>query len=125
MPAVHWDLAGDQCGAPAVAILDDLQQVVALLGGEWLQSPVIEDQQLHPADCPHQPGVTTIAACQCEIAEQAWDALIQDGMIVATCPVPERTGEPRLSDATGANDDQVLLFPDPAALCQLLEQRAI
>jgi len=94
VPSVHGNLAGDQRGATAVAVLDDLQQVVALLGGEWLQSPIIEDQQLHPAECPHQPGVATIAACQCEIAEQTWDPLIQDGEIVAACAVAECAGKP-------------------------------
>ena len=49
MPAVHWDLAGDQRGATAVAILDEFQQVMALLSGERLQPPIIKDQQLHAA----------------------------------------------------------------------------
>ena len=39
VPAVHGDLAGDQRGAAAVAILDDLQQVVALLGGRAARAP--------------------------------------------------------------------------------------
>src|ERR1700750_1517589 len=71
MPAVHWDLAGDQRGATAVAILDDFQQVMALLSGERLQPPIIKDEQLHAAKGAHQPGVATVAACQHEIAEQA------------------------------------------------------
>jgi hypothetical protein len=78
----------------AVAVLDDLQQIVALLGGEWLQAPVVEDQQLYPAECPHQPGVATVAPCQCKIAEQAWDPLIQDREIVSTCPMSECAGKP-------------------------------
>jgi hypothetical protein len=40
--AVHRDLAGIQRCATTVAVLDDLQQVVALSGGEWLKSPVGE-----------------------------------------------------------------------------------
>jgi len=47
MPAVHWDLAGDQRGATSVAVLDDLQQVVALLGGERFEPPVVKDEQLY------------------------------------------------------------------------------
>src|ERR1044071_8217016 len=46
VPAVDRDLAGDQRGAAAVAIFDDFQHVVALLGSERLETPIVEDQQL-------------------------------------------------------------------------------
>ena len=45
VPASDWDLAGDQQGAAAVAVIDDLQQISALLGVEWLRSPVVDDEQ--------------------------------------------------------------------------------
>ena len=38
VPAVHWDLAGDQGSATSVAVLDDLQQIVALLGGQRFEA---------------------------------------------------------------------------------------
>ena len=44
MPAVDRDLAGDQRGTAAVAVLDDLQHVVALLGAERFEAPIVEDQ---------------------------------------------------------------------------------
>src|SRR5215472_7424780 len=66
VPAVDRDLAGDQRGAAAVAVLDDLQQVVTLLGTEWLKTPVVEDQELDAAEGTHQ-AVTAVAARQCEI----------------------------------------------------------
>jgi hypothetical protein len=40
VPAVDRDLAGDQGGAAAIAILDDFQHVVALLGPERLEAQV-------------------------------------------------------------------------------------
>jgi len=45
-PAVDRDLASQQRGAAAVAIFDDLQHVVALLGPEGFEAPIVEDQQL-------------------------------------------------------------------------------
>src|SRR4051795_13638999 len=39
MPAVHWGLAGDQGGAAAVAVFDDFEHVVALLGAERFETP--------------------------------------------------------------------------------------
>jgi hypothetical protein len=38
VPAIDRDLAGDQCGTTPVALLDDLEQVAALLGPERLQN---------------------------------------------------------------------------------------
>src|SRR5271166_6101485 len=125
MPAIERDLAGDQGGAAAVAILDDFQQVAPLLWAERLQSPVVEDQQLHPAQRPHQPGVTTIAAGQCQIGEQTRDTLVEHGVVVAAGTVAERAGEPRFSPPGRPFDDQVLPRLDPAAQRQLLEQRTV
>jgi hypothetical protein len=62
VPAVDRDLAGDQRGTAAVAVFDDLQQVVALLGAERLEAPIpgsspgTEDQQLDTAEGAHQAG---------------------------------------------------------------------
>src|SRR5262245_61781643 len=41
VPAIDGDLAGDEGGAAAIALLDDLQQIAALVGGERLQAPVV------------------------------------------------------------------------------------
>src|ERR1700747_1580942 len=82
VPAVDRDLAGDQRGAAAVAVLDDLQQVVTLLGTKWLKTPVVEDQELDAAEGTHQARVTAVAARQCEIAEQARNALVKHRAII-------------------------------------------
>ena len=49
LPAVDRDPAGDPRGATAVAVWDDLQHVVALLGAERFEAPVIEDKELDAA----------------------------------------------------------------------------
>src|SRR5512146_222558 len=41
VPAVDRDLAGDQRGAAAVAVLDDFQHIMALLGSQWLEAPIL------------------------------------------------------------------------------------
>lgn len=100
VPAIDRNLAGDQRRAAAVAVLDDLEEIVALLRTERFEpldllcSSSVQDQQLHAAERPHQPGVATIATGQCQIGEQSRDALIEHGVIVATGAVPEGAGEP-------------------------------
>jgi hypothetical protein len=39
-------VGGHDCRAAAVAIVNDFEQVAALLGGQWCQAPIVEDQKL-------------------------------------------------------------------------------
>ena len=50
VPVVDRDLAGDQGGAAAIAVFDDLEEVVSLLGPERLEPPIVEDQQFDAAE---------------------------------------------------------------------------
>ena len=50
VPVVDGELALDQGGAVAVAVVEDLQQVEALFVGPGSQSPV-EDQEVHLVEC--------------------------------------------------------------------------
>src|SRR4051795_848159 len=115
MPAVHRDLAGDQGGAAAVAVFDDFEHVVALLGAERFEAPVVKDQQLDAAEGAHQPGIAAVATGQCEIGEQLGDALIKYRAVVAARLMAESAGEPTLADTGGSFDHQILCLIDPAA----------
>src|ERR1700730_19331392 len=78
VPAVDRDLAGDQGGAAAIAVLDDFEHVMTLLGPERLEAPIVEDQQLDAAEGAHQSRVAAIAAREREIAEHPRHTLIED-----------------------------------------------
>ena len=54
VPTLDRPLADDQSRAAAVALLDDVEQVAAPLGAERLQAPVVEDQELDPAQRAQQ-----------------------------------------------------------------------
>ena len=125
MPAIHRDLAGDQGGAAAVAVFDDFQHVVALLGAERFEAPIIEDQQLDAAEGAHQPRVAAVATGQREIAEHPRNALVQHRAVVAACFVAEGASQPAFADTGRPFDDQVLRLVDPAAGDQGLEQGAV
>ena len=125
VPSVDRDLAGNEGGCLTVALLDDLQQVAALVDAERLERPIVEDEQPHLAEPPHQARIATVGASEGEIGEQLGDALVEDGAVVAASLVAERAGEPRLADACRAFDDEILWCGDPVAGDQPLEQRAV
>ena len=64
VPVLDRHLAGDDGRAALVPVVHDLQQVAALLAGERRQAPIVQDQQLHPAERLQQPSIAPVAAGQ-------------------------------------------------------------
>lgn len=64
MPAVHGKLAGDDGGAPAVAVVEDFEEIVTLGGVERFEAPVVKNEQLDAAEDAQQAGMATVAARQ-------------------------------------------------------------
>ena len=125
MPLIDGELAGDDGGAVAVAVLEDLQEVVAGRGVERLEAPVVEDEKIDAAERAQQARVAAVTARQGQIAEQSRDALIEHGAIVAAGFVAERRGEPALADAGRAADQEIDAVADPATLNEAGEQRTV
>jgi hypothetical protein len=74
---VDGELGGHECLAAAVAIVDDFEQVATLLGGQWCQAPIVEDQKLDTGEAFEEAYIPSISACQCECVEQAWYAMVE------------------------------------------------
>ena len=83
MPCVDRRLAGDDGGAAAVALLDDLKEVLAGWGVERAKAEIVQDEDVDPRQRLEQPGVAAVAAGERQIAEQLRRALIEDGAVVA------------------------------------------
>lgn len=56
VPLIDGDLAGDDGGAVAVAVLEDLQEVVAGRGVERLEAPVVEDEEIDATERTQEAG---------------------------------------------------------------------
>ena len=70
VPLIDRELAGDDGGAAAVAVLKDLQEVVAGRGVERLEAPVVEDEEIGATERAQEAGVAAVVARQSQIAEQ-------------------------------------------------------
>lgn len=71
VPCIHGELAGDEGGTATVAILQDLQEIVAGAGIERSEAPVIKDQQIDAAEGAQQTRMASVAACERQVVEQA------------------------------------------------------
>ena len=113
--ALDRDLADDHDGVACVALFDDLEQVAAALGGEALQPPVVEDQQLDLGEAAHQTVVASGIAGAGELGDQLGDAAVEHGALLAAGLVGERAGEEGLSRPGLSFDDQIEGLADPVA----------
>jgi hypothetical protein len=77
VPAVHWELTGDQRSAAAVTFFGDLEQVVPLFGAKRCKAPVIEDEQLEAAERTHQARRSSVSVSQRQIDKEAENALVE------------------------------------------------
>ena len=90
MPFIDGDLAGDDCRSAAVALFENLEEIVTRGGVERLKTPVVEDEQLYAAERALDAGVATVAAGKRELGEQLGNALVENRAIVAASFVAER-----------------------------------
>src|SRR5581483_666398 len=125
MPLRHGDLTCDQQGSLVVAIIDNLEQIPALVGGKRFRSPVVKDEEIDALEHGDQARQTTFAARLGEIGEQAGCSLVEDGEAVAASFVAERTCQPGLAGAGWADNDQVVGITDPLAGGEGLEERTV
>lgn len=64
VPVRHGDLAGDDCGSAAMAIVEDLQEVATLRRIEDRQAPVVEDKELNAPERLEQAAIASVATRQ-------------------------------------------------------------
>jgi hypothetical protein len=89
VPTLHGELRGDDGRTAAVSLLKDFEDVVTGGGVEWLQSPIVENEQIGA------PG-------RAQDARMASDAEIELGALyaqielvfLATGPPPKNSGPP-------------------------------
>lgn len=124
VPLRHGHLTRDQQRSLVVAIVDDLEQIRALLGGERFGSPVIKNEEIDALEGCDQARQTAFAARLREICEQAGCPLVEDGKAIAA-GLAECTGKPGVAGAGWADDDQVVGIADPLAGAEVLEERTV
>ena len=125
MPARARELGGDDGGAPLVAFFEQLQQVETLLIGQTVRAPVVEDQKLHAGELVDQAREAAIEPGGCHLLEQARHTRIGDGVIHTRRLMGEGAGQPGLSSAGLAGEDDLLMGLEPPALGQRQDLAAI
>src|SRR5260370_5395234 len=119
VPAIDGQLAGDDDRTSFISVLDDLEQIAALIGVERLRSPVIKNEQIETGDSAQHLGITSIGASECEGGEETRHAMIRNCEVVPTSPVAEGASEPALAAAAWPGEEEIMPFPGPVASGEL------
>lgn len=109
------ELAGDEGGTDAVAVIEDFEEIPALLWGEGAHAPVIEEEEIGFGKRREEFGVAAISFGDEEILEEPWDSEVLRGVAFPTSLVGEGAGEEGFSGAGGSGDDEVVVMVDPLA----------
>lgn len=81
MPVCRRQLAGDQGGARADAVIKHLQQIVTLSLIERCQPPIVQDQQIRLGQRGEALAETPVAVGDAQLLEEARRAYIDDGQV--------------------------------------------
>src|SRR5262245_32182678 len=108
-------LARDDRRAAAIAILENLEQVAALLILRWGEAPVVEEEHVEARELAEEPAVGAVGPGQAQVVEQARDAAVVGPVAAAARLVGEGTGDEALAGPGGAGNEDLLVLVDPAA----------
>ena len=110
MPPVVLELAGDDGGAEAVAVFEDLEQIPSRVLGERRDGEVVEDQDVRLGDAGEDAGVGSVGAGEAQLVEETRYAPVEDAMALATGLVRESAREVRLAGARRAGDVTITVW---------------
>jgi len=92
VPGLDGELAGDEGRSALVAVLDDLQEVAALLVLEGSETPVVDDEQLGAGQAGEEPAVGAVASGDGEFLIQTRGAQVLGGEAGAAGALGEGAG---------------------------------
>ena len=98
MPFIDGDLAGEDCRAAPITLLEDLVEVTTCASIERFEAPVVEDEELDASKAAQDAGIAAVAAGEREFGEKFGDALVENRAVITTSLVTERTGKPTFAD---------------------------
>ena len=104
MPGIDGELAGDESRAQAMAVLNKLHEVRPLRRGDFLDAPIVEDQELEFGQLRHQFRIGAIAVGDAELFEQTGQPKVAHGKTLPASLIAQGAGEPCFATA-GAGDE--------------------
>ena len=110
VPLSNGHLSGHQCRRTAVAIIQDLEQVLRLGSGQRISEPVIEDQELDTGEGIQELRVGAVSVGESGLVQEAGGALVLDIEVLAAGGGGRRGGQPPVAGGRLGRKASVLGF---------------
>ena len=123
--ALRRDLAADDRGPGAVAIVEHLEEVAAFGVGDRGHRKVIDHQDVGARELREHPCVGSIGARERELREESRSTTIDRAMSLSTRLLRECTRDVGLADSGRAGDQHVLVLDHPATRRELTDLRLV
>ena len=91
VPAINRELTGDDRRSVAVAVVQDLEEILPLRVLEADQAPIVEDEDVDPREAGQRDGVRAVAVGQRELGKQTRNASVDRTVTLAAGLLAERT----------------------------------
>jgi hypothetical protein len=124
VPEFERELAGDEGGAPADAVVEEFQQVVAFARADGRNGEIVDDYEVNLGDDGETFAEAAVGVTQAKLLEQPGGAQIERGQTLAAGLVGEGTAEKGLAAAGGAVNDEIVAGADPIAAGEARALRA-
>ena len=125
VPVLDGELAGDEGGAHADAIVEEFQQVGAFARADGRDREVVDHQQAHLGERGQALLEAAVGVAQAQLVEQTRGTHVERAQALTTCLVGERAGKEGLAAAGGPVDEEVLGGADPVAGAKAGELRPV
>src|SRR6266508_1636828 len=122
VPMIERQLAGEKGGASADAVVEQFEQIVALVRSDGRNGEVVDQHEVDLGDGSEAFTEAAIGVTQAQFLEQSRRTQVQRGQTLATGLVGESASEEGLAATGSAVNDQILSGTDPIAAgeaCQL------
>ena len=113
VPGRHRQLAGDERRASTHPVVQQLQQVVALVRGNRGDAEVIQDEQVKPRQLRQAFAKAAVTVGHMQLLQQARRAGVEHREAQARGLLPQRTSEPRLAATGGPGEQDVVAMAQP------------
>jgi len=99
-------------------IIEEFQQITAVLVGQGSQSPVIQHHEVRLGETPEQAAIAAIAFGDRQVPEESRQSQIQGGEAQSAGHLGQRTGQICLARARRAHDQHIVVRAHPLACRQ-------
>ena len=109
MPTVDRQLARHDGRFSTMSIFNHFHQVTPLFGTQWIQTPIVKDQDIDVGDKLEQAKIPPLASCDAEFREQPAKPMIQNGQFLPARLMSERAREVTFPDTRRSGDQHIVM----------------